>query len=149
MKTISKRPYQSIRPTWTNPWNRFLGNNMLNIFNDNEDSLTVPSVNIRDEKDNYRIELAAPGMKKDDFDISIDGDIMNISSEMKSENETNEQDNYYCREYNYSSFSRSLSLPENADIQNITASYDNGILNVSVPKKPGLSSSEKRKIDIQ
>ena len=95
---------------------------------------SVPAVNIAEANDKFLVTLAAPGLKKEDFKISIDENVMTISAEKKEEN-TEEQAQYSRREYSYSSFQRSFNLPENVNSENINASYENGILAISVPKK--------------
>jgi HSP20 family protein len=107
----------------------------------------MPMVNIREEKEKYTLELAAPGMKKSDFEIEMDNHLLTISYE--KEQETKEQDNKYTRrEYNYSSFSRSFHLPEWVDEKKISAVYDNGILTVSVPKLPSYEKDKTTHIPI-
>lgn len=93
-----------------------------------------PKVNIREDDDNYYVEVAAPGMKKEDFNLSLDNDVLTISSEIKEEKE-NRNGNYTRREFSYSSFSRSFTLPELAEADKIEAKYKDGILNIIMPKK--------------
>jgi HSP20 family protein len=94
----------------------------------------VPAVNISETDGKYHIELAAPGLKKEDFKVSLDRNILNISAEKKSEHHDDNK-KYNKREYSYSSFVRSFSLPDSADDAHIEAEYNNGILNVAVAKK--------------
>jgi HSP20 family protein len=94
----------------------------------------VPAVNIKEENDKFVLEMAAPGMKKDDFQINLDNYQLTISSEKKEEKKEKE-DNYTRREFLYSSFSRSFTLPKSIDIEKIKADYKNGILNIVLPKK--------------
>ena len=108
---------------------------------------SVPSVNVKDEKDNYKIEVAAPGLKKDDFNIEVNNDVLTISSEKKDEKK-DEDKNYTRREFNYQAFQRSFTLPPSVDADNIDASYDNGVLEVKVPKKEE-AKKESKKIDIK
>ena len=106
------------------------------IFNDtffNDRMVTrVPAVNISESADHYHIELAAPGLKKQDFKISVDDNQLNISVEQQLENNDRK---YNKREYSYSSFVRSFTLPELADQANIEAAYEDGILKIDVAKK--------------
>ena len=95
---------------------------------------TLPSVNIKDANTAYNIEMAVPGFKKEDFKISLDGNLLTISSEKKEEKE-DKSEKFTRREYNYQSFSRSFTLPENSNAENISAEYKDGILNVTIPKK--------------
>jgi HSP20 family protein len=119
----------------------------MDLWNGNPD--TVPSVNIKEQKDKYLVELAVPGLKKDDFNINVDNEILTVSCEKESEsNEGGESEGFTRREYNYSSFSRSLALPENTDSSNISAKYENGVLSLSVPKKPEARKESGRKIKV-
>lgn len=94
----------------------------------------VPAVNISETEEDYEIEVGAPGLKKEDFKINLDKNMLNISVEKPFE--SNEQNKTYSkREYNYSSFVRSFALPESADNANIAAEYMDGVLKISVPKK--------------
>ncbi|KIO77679.1 heat-shock protein [Pedobacter lusitanus] len=108
------------------------------FFNDSfiSDRMTsrVPAVNICETDDHYHIELAAPGLKKEDFKISQEGNMLNISVEKKTE-QTEDNKKYNRREYSYSSFVRSFSLPESADDGNIEAAYTDGVLKIDVAKK--------------
>lgn len=97
---------------------------------------TIPAVNIRETKDDFEVEMAAPGMKKEDFRIELDGNLLTISSELKKENETQEEGRYTRREYSYQSFQRRFTLPkEVVDSDNINARYENGVLRLQIPKK--------------
>ncbi|MBG6233679.1 HSP20 family protein [Pedobacter sp. CAN_A7] len=94
----------------------------------------VPAVNISETEDHYHIEMAAPGLKKEDFKIKLDRNLLTVSVEQRKQNvETNRQ--YNKREFSYSSFVRSFALPESADDSGIGATYHDGILNISVAKK--------------
>lgn len=103
-------------------------------FTQNEFFKTPALVNIKDTKDAYKIEAAVPGFKKDDFRIKAENNLLTISAETKTENETTEE-KYTRKEYNFSSFSRSFTLPKTIDAAKISAAYENGILYVTLPKK--------------
>jgi HSP20 family protein len=94
----------------------------------------VPAVNIAETDANYHIELAVPGMKKEDFKINLDRNILSVSSEKKEE-AAQEGKKYNKREYSYTSFVRSFSLPDTVDHANIEAEYVDGILKIDVAKK--------------
>lgn len=94
-----------------------------------------PSVNIVEENDRFMIELAAPGLAKDDFKVKIEKDHLIISSEKEVENEETEEGKYTRREFNYTSFSRSFYIPKEVNRNEISANYDNGILTVTLLKK--------------
>jgi HSP20 family protein len=129
------------------PFDGFLRNGFMDLFNQ-ESQLTVPSVNIREDKNNYIIEMAVPGMKKDDFNIDVDGNVMTISCEKESQNTSGEEENYSRREYNYSSFSRSFTIPDNANGEKVSAKYTDGMLQLTVPKdEEGKKKGKKIKVD--
>jgi HSP20 family protein len=92
----------------------------------------VPAVNISESNDHYHIELAAPGLKKQDFRISLDHDQLSISVEQQTEQNDRK---YNKREYSYTSFVRSFTLPELADQDRIEAAYEDGVLKIDVAKK--------------
>jgi len=108
------------------------------IFNDSfiSDRLTtkVPAVNIAETENDFHIELAAPGLKKEDFKINLDKYVLSVSAEQKAEH-TEEGKRYNKREYSYSSFVRSFTLPETANQERIDAEYSDGILKITVAKK--------------
>lgn len=108
---------------------------------------SVPAVNIKDNTEGFELELAVPGMKKDDFTVEIDNDVLTISSEMKSENEE-KKDNYTRKEFSYSSFKRAFTLPETVDGAKIDAKYEDGILKLTLPKKQEALPKPKRLISI-
>jgi HSP20 family protein len=97
-------------------------------------SSALPGVNVEETDKEYRIELAAPGLEKKDLKISVNDGVLTISSEKKNENEE-ESDHYIRREFSYLSFSRSFTLPEGTNSENISASHKNGVLNISIPKE--------------
>jgi HSP20 family protein len=107
----------------------------------------VPAVNISESADNYHIELAAPGLKKHDFKINVDDNILNISVEMQNENTDNNR-KYNKREYSYSSFVRSFTLPELADHTRIDAAYEDGVLKIDIAKKEE-AKTVSRQIEIK
>lgn len=98
---------------------------------------TAPAVNILENEKEFKIEVAAPGLKKEDINVEIEDGLLTISSEMKQEKEEkNKEGNYTRREFSYSSFKRSFSVDEDSvDTDNIEAKYENGVLNIHVPKK--------------
>jgi HSP20 family protein len=94
----------------------------------------VPAVNISETEDHYVIEMAAPGLKKEDFNIKLDRNLLSVSVEQRREqNDQNKQ--YNKREFSYSSFVRSFALPDTADDAKIEAQYVDGMLNIHVAKK--------------
>lgn len=109
--------------------------------------MTLPAVNIKENNDNYVLEVAVPGMKKDDFNLEIDNDILSVSAETKSENETS--DDYYTRrEFGYASFKRSFTIPDTVQSDKIKAKYDSGILTILIPKREEAKRKPVKRIDI-
>ncbi|PIQ24495.1 hypothetical protein COW36_24705 [bacterium (Candidatus Blackallbacteria) CG17_big_fil_post_rev_8_21_14_2_50_48_46] len=110
---------------------------------------SVPAVNIHETPEAFSLELAAPGMQKDEFNISIKNKVLTISSEKKQESEEKDQEkNYLRKEFSFSSFSRSFDLPENVDADKINARYEEGMLHVLLPKKEQKPEEPGRKVDI-
>jgi len=106
-----------------------------NLTNFSSTNTTLPSVNVKENDDEFEIEVAAPGMKKDDFRINLNNGQLTISSEKKNEQE-NKSNGYSRKEFSYESFQRSFTLPENmVDSDKISAKYADGILYVNIPKK--------------
>lgn len=123
---------------------------LLNWGNSNysSTSTTVPSVNIKENGDNFEVEVAAPGMSKDDFKITLDGNLLTISSAKEEKNEE-KRDNYTRREFSYQSFQRSFELHRDVvDQDNIEARYENGLLRLTIPKKEEAKQKEPRLIEI-
>lgn len=108
---------------------------------------TVPAVNIKDNTENFELELAVPGGKKDDFKVEVDNDILTISSEVKTESKESKE-NYTRKEFSYTSFKRAFTLPETVDGGKIDAKYEDGILRVTLPKKEEALPEPKRFITI-
>lgn len=111
-------------------------------------STTLPSVNIKETADNYEVEVAAPGLDKNDFKVTLDGNLLTISSE-KQNHHNLEQENFTRREFSYQSFQRSFELPKNVvDEEKISARYENGLLHLSIPKKEEAKQKPPRMIEI-
>lgn len=111
---------------------------------------TLPSVNIVENNDNFVVEMAAPGMKKDDFNIELSDDMLTISSEREVENELNEDERYTRREFSYQAFQRSFQLPKHVvDDAKVNAKYEDGILRILIPKKEEAKKLPPRKIAIK
>jgi HSP20 family protein len=124
------------------PWNEWFDN--AGILSR---TINVPAVNITERKDKYEVSLAVPGMKKDDFKIDVDGNMLSISSE--KEEKTEEKDKRFTRkEYNYSSFNRCFSLPEEVNQDKIEAKYEDGVLKISLPRKEEAKKTTAKKIAV-
>jgi len=109
--------------------------------------MNEPAVNVIENSDNFRIELAAPGMKKEDFKIRVDGNLLEISAERKEEKEEKEE-NYTRREFSQSSFSRTFTLPDTINADKIGADYRDGLLKLTLPKKDEAKKREPKQIPI-
>lgn len=128
----------------------FFSRELFNWGNNNFSSTrtTIPSVNIKETADNYEVEVAAPGMTKDDFNITLDNNLLTISSERRQSDEKKDE-NYTRREFSYQSFQRSFELPKDVvDEDKINARYENGVLHLTIPKKEEARKKAPRKIDI-
>jgi len=104
-----------------------------------------PNINTRETEDSYHIEVELPGVKKENVDIQVDGNVLTISGERKIRQEVKEED-YHRIESRYGTFSRSFTLPEKVDIANIQAEFENGVLEVVIPKLKIDTSSKKIEI---
>ena len=118
-----------------------------NFFNDSfiSDRMIsrVPAVNIAESEGHYHIELAAPGLKKEDFKLDLDRNVLTISAEKTTEQD-NKEKQYNKREYSYTSFVRSFTLPDSVDDANIDASYTDGVLKIDVAKKEEAKSVHRQ-----
>ncbi len=108
----------------------------------------APAVNIKETGNNYEIIMAAPGLEKKDFKIDVNGTLITISAEREEEKEEEKDDLYTRKEYSYSSFSRSFTLPENIDSSKIDATYVHGELKLLLPKKEEAKKTSHQKINV-
>ncbi|MBP2830604.1 Hsp20/alpha crystallin family protein [Aquimarina sp. U1-2] len=110
---------------------------------------STPAVNVKETDNDFIVELAAPGLSKEHFNIELDNELLTVSSEIKSENETKDEEEKYTRkEFAYHSFKKSFTLPDSADGEKIEASYENGVLALAIPKKEEAKVQPKRLIEI-
>ncbi|HEY6975421.1 MAG TPA: Hsp20/alpha crystallin family protein [Chitinophagaceae bacterium] len=117
--------------------------------NGSSTNTTIPAINVKETNDNFEVEVAAPGMKKDDFKVELDGNMLTISSEKKNEWEDKEDERYTRREFSYQSFQRSFQLPKDVvDENKIQAKYNNGVLHLLIPKKEHAKQKPPRMIEI-
>lgn len=153
MKTaFSVRPRKTIhKPVLHSFFNDFMNddffNRSLSSVIGNDTSLNFPSVNVVEYENQFKLELAAPGLKKEDFNIEIEEDQIKISAEVKNEEEET-TGNYRRREFNYTSFKRTFRIPENIDLEEINANYEQGVLSISLPTKEENTAEKVRRIDI-
>jgi len=146
--TLMKR---EIFPSMSNLFDNFFNTDFMDwdFKNHSLTNTTLPAVNIMETSENFVVEMAAPGMEKQDFDIQLDNGMLTISSEKEMSNEVKEDDRYTRREFSYQSFKRTFQLPKAVvDESKIKARYENGILNVTIPKKDEAKSLPPKKIKI-
>jgi HSP20 family protein len=137
--------------------------NMPNLFNDfiNRDlwdwglsnnsttNTSIPAVNIRETADAFEVEMAAPGMNKQDFNIQLDNNILTISSEKEQRNEQKDGERFARREFSYQSFQRTFHLSKDVvDADKIQAKYENGLLRLTIPKKEEAKQRPPKTIQI-
>lgn len=147
LKKYENRPFTSF-PSLID---RFFEGNLMdwNLSNFAELDSTLPAVNVREDENEIIIDLAAPGLKKSDFNINYDNGRLTISSEKKDEKTEKEGEKMTRREFSYQSFQRSFHVPEdmvNAD--KINAKYTDGILHISLPKREEMKPKPSREIKI-
>ena len=118
------------------------------VFSQNFNTgMSLPMVNIKETAEDYFVEMAVPGLKKSDFNIVLDNQVLSISTETEEQKDLKE-DNYTRREFGYASFKRSFTLPETVDEGKIKAKYDEGILSINLPKKEEAKQKPARSIKI-
>jgi HSP20 family protein len=126
------------------PWNDFF--NVDDFFDRNrlKRQTNYPAVNVSENDKNYSIEIVAPGFKREDFKLKVDSDMLTISAETKTEKKDQQNGKEYTRrEYSYNSFTRTFHLPDNVSDDNISASYHDGILELTLPKSETQTKSSK------
>ena len=139
--------FQGMNSIFDDLFNRDLLN--WGLVNNSATNTTLPSVNIRETNDNFIVEMAAPGMTKDDFKIELDGNLLTISSEKEDRNEMKDGEKYTRQEFSYQSFQRTFTLQKDVvDIDKIQAKYENGLLHLHIPKKEEAKQKPPRLIQI-
>lgn len=111
---------------------------------------TIPAVNIKETSENFEVEMAAPGMKKEDFKIQLENNQLTISSEKETEEEEREENRYTKKEFSYQAFQRTFQLPRDVvDVEKIEARYENGMLRLVIPKKEEAKQRPPRQIQVR
>ncbi|MFW5777874.1 MAG: Hsp20/alpha crystallin family protein [Bacteroidota bacterium] len=130
-------------------FDEFFGSDMMNSINfEDRHPAYVPAVNVLENGDRFAIELMAPGREKGDFDLHLEDDVLTISSEKEYQHDEEKDGTFMRREFGYSQFKRSFTLPDTADQENIAANYKNGVLHISIPKKEEAKQQPARQIQI-
>lgn len=128
-------------------WDDFFNDSFFNGTSPAGRKNTSPAVNITEDDNLFCIEVAAPGIAREDFNINLENDILTISSEQKEENEENGR-RYLRREFSFSAFKRSFQLPETVDAENIKANHNAGILSIELPKNEEALPKAPRQIEV-
>ena len=139
-------------PVLNNVFDDFFTRDLWNIGNNNNSSTntTIPAVNIRETNENFIVEMAAPGMDRNDFKVELDGNLLTISSEKQDQREVKEEEKYSRCEFSYQSFQRSFQLQKDVvDAEKIEAKYVNGVLHLTIPKKEEAKQKPPRMIEIK
>ncbi len=135
-------------PAWSSWIDGMFKNDFPSILVTNFNTgMTLPKVNVRETADAYFVDMVVPGMKKSDFTLDLDNQVLSISSE-NNEESLSSQENYTRREFGYASFKRTFTLPDSIEESNIKASYKDGILSVHLPKKEEAKQKPPRSISI-
>jgi HSP20 family protein len=148
--TLLRRSESKV-PSFPTLFDNWFNRDMMDWMNWNysETNTTVPAVNIQETDNDFRIEVAVPGMEKNDFKVRLDQDVLTISSERKSERTDEKKGVYSRKEFSYQSFQRSFNLPQHfVDGDKIEAKYDKGILHLTVPKREEAKPKPARVIHI-
>src|SRR5579862_3602483 len=146
MTMLRLRPGRLAGHRFSNIFDNFLENEFPAVFQNEVSKWTNPSVNIKETKEGYVIDVAAPGFVKENFNIKVEGDMLTISAEVKDE-QTQSEEKFTRQEFTYNSFKRSFNLPETVVADKIGAAYENGILKVTLPKAE--EKKEKSAIEVK
>ena len=120
-----------------------------NLNNNSNTNTSIPAVNIRETAEAYEVEMAAPGMKKEDFRIELDNNMLTITSEREQRNNQKDGERYTRREFSYQAFQRSFHLANHVvDVDKIVAKYENGLLHLTIPKKEEAKQRPPKTIQI-
>lgn len=148
--TIS-RLSDNLYPSFPSFLNRFFEGDLMDWSSSNfaGTNSTLPAVNIKENSDEFMIDVAAPGMKKEQIKVDYENGRLTISSELKEEKGDKSNDTYTRREFSYKSFQRTFTIAENlVDGDKIKANYNEGILHISLPKREELKPKPARQIKI-
>ena len=145
--TLVKRQNGNISP-FNSFFDDFFTRDLFDWNNSSVTGTTVPKVNILETNEEFRVEMAAPGMKKDDFRIELDNNMLSISSEVQHETNLPDDQHYSRREFSYQSFRRTFHLPDTVENEKIKARYENGLLSLTIPKREEAKRKPSRLIKI-
>jgi HSP20 family protein len=146
MAIVRYDPFRDLR-TLQEEVNRLFSTNLTRAFGDDEGiarGAWAPSVDIYENKDQIVLEAELPGMKQEDFDLSIENNVITLRGERRFE-KTDESDNYHRVERSYGAFTRSFTLPQTVSAEEARAEYSNGVLRVTLPKR---EEAKSRRIEV-
>lgn len=149
---MSTNRRNNLFPVMNNVFDDFFTRDLWNWGNNSAShtNTTIPAVNIRETNENFVVEMAAPGMNRNDFKVELDGNLLTIISEKQDHREEKEDEKYSRREFSYQSFHRSFQLQkEVVDAEKIEAKYENGVLHLVIPKKEEAKQKPPRMIEIK
>ena len=144
MNLVRFKPAATTWPTFDRVFDDFFKDISTTVGRDSFVN-SKPAVNIVENEDGFAIELAAPGLTKEDFNVSVEKNTLTISASKENNEEAN---NYRRREFSYFTFKRSFHLPNSIDANNITAKYENGVLSLQLAKKEEAKDKPARTIEI-
>lgn len=130
-------------------FDEFFNGNLLPNYIEEGAWKSTPAVNIYENNEKFEIEIAAPGLEKEDFKIDLKNDYLLVYSEKKDKKEEKEKGKVVRSEFRYSSFQRSFALPKDIDLTAINATHKNGVLTIELPKKVEQKDNSVRQIEIQ
>ena len=133
-------------PSFTSFFDDFWGKD---LYSGVAKGTTVPAVNIHENKDHFMVEVAAPGLTKEDFTVNIENHVLTISAEKEEKKEEKEGNKLTLREFNFTSFKRSFTVPNTVLADNISATYANGVLKLKLPKMQEHMETEGREIAVE
>ena len=145
MLTVRRRPMGV--PAFVNVFEDFFNHNFPEKTFGEKGSF-IPAVNVTEDEKEFKLEIAVPGFEKTDFDVQVEKEFFTVSGKKEAKTEVKEK-NYTRKEFSYSNFKRTFTLPENVETANISAVYENGILHVALPKKEVKADAAVKKIDIK
>ncbi|MEH0155641.1 Hsp20/alpha crystallin family protein [Limibacter armeniacum] len=147
MSLIKKEP--GMLPTFGRMFEDLFNKDLFDLSENFFTGNKMPAVNVKETERAYELEVAAPGINKDDFKIEVNDNVLTISSEVKSEVNEEDKGQFRRREFSYQSFKRSFTLPQDhVDLENIKASHNNGVLMLNIPKKDPNVPKTVRSIEI-
>ena len=133
---------------WSNWLDDIFNRDLPSVFTSNFNTgISLPKVNIKENVDSFLVEMAVPGLKKSDLDLDLDNQVLSISAKIEGEKE-HQKEGYTLKEFGYSSFKRTFTLPESVNDDKIEATYKDGILRVLLPKKEEAKQKPVRTIKI-